>query len=164
MVDTRKIGTVRNNAEWCDTVCRAHGNPGEFNEDMWLNRHRVPRFYPNAGTLAEPSQRQLDLIDELVAERLPPGWAVKDSFCMLDLASRGFHVMFAAEWIYFPVSRMRNIAPTGKAVRWEVVRSDRALADWEAAWSRACGAGSEDRIFVPSLLENTNIAVLLSPA
>src|ERR1700689_1372515 len=160
MLDTRKIGTIRNNAEWCDAVCRAHGRPGEFNPDMWLNRHPVPRFYPNVGTLVEPCQRQLDLIDELVASRLPPGWAVKDSFCMLDLASRGFQVLFVAEWIYLPVSRIRNIPTSGKATRWEVVRSHDALSEWESAWSRAVGDLSERRIFVPSLLENTKIAIV----
>jgi hypothetical protein len=160
MLDGRNIRAVRNNAQWCEAVCRGHGNPGEFHEDMWLNRHPVPRFYPNAETLAEPSQRQLDLIDELVAARLPPGWAVKDSFCMLDLASRGFRVLFAAEWVYLPISRVRDVAHTGKALRSEVVRSDRALAEWEFAWSRASGDGGGDRIFVPSLLENKDIAVV----
>ena len=59
MLDEKIIRAARNNAELCDAVCRAHGNPGEFHEGMWLNRHQVPRFYPNAGTLAEPSQRSL---------------------------------------------------------------------------------------------------------
>jgi hypothetical protein len=151
MLDTRKIGTIRNNAEWCDAVCRAHRKPGEFNTDIWLNRHRVPRFYPNVGTLVEPCQRQLDLIDELVAARVPPGWAVKDSFCMLDLASRGFEVLFMAEWIYLPVSRIGNITTSGKARRWEVVKSHDVLAEWESAWSRAAGDVSGGRIFVPAL-------------
>ena len=80
MLEEKIIRAARNNAEWCDAVCRAHGNPGEFHEGMWLNRHQVPRFYPNAGTLGAPSQQQLDLIDELLAARIPGGWAVKDSF------------------------------------------------------------------------------------
>jgi hypothetical protein len=123
MLDIRKIGTMRNDAEWCDAVCRAHGNPGEFNTDMWLNRHPVPRFYPNVVTLVEPCQRQRDLIDDLVAARLPHGWAIKDSCCTLDFASRGFQVLFIAQWIYLPVSRIRSIPTSGKGTRWEVVRS-----------------------------------------
>ena len=120
MLDDRIIRAARNNARWCDAVRRAHGNPGEFHDDIWLNRHRVPRFYPNAGTLGEPSQRQLELIDELLAARLPSGWAVKDSFSgTLDLASRGFRVLFGAEWIYLPVSRMRVI---DSSARWKIVR------------------------------------------
>ncbi len=160
MLDERNIRAARNNAELCDAVCAAHGNPGEFHDEMWLNRRQVPRFYPNAGTLAEPSQRQLGLTDELVAARLPRGWAVKDSFCMLELASRGFQLLFAAEWIYLPISRMGAVAAEGKATRWEVVRDDRALAEWESAWSRAGGDAGEDRIFVPALLDNKDVAVL----
>jgi hypothetical protein len=145
MLDDRIIRAARNNAQWCDAVCRAHGNPGEFHEDIWLNRHRVPRFYPNAETLAGPSQRQLELIDELLAARLPSGWAVKDSFCTLDLASRGFRVLFGAEWIYSPVSRAEVIV---SSARWEIVRSDLAQAEWETAWGGSAGDTSEeDRFF-----------------
>ena len=39
MLDDRIIRAARNNAQWCDAVCRAHGNPGEFHDDIWLNRH-----------------------------------------------------------------------------------------------------------------------------
>lgn len=105
----------------------------------------------------ERSQWQLELIDELLATRLPSGWAVKDSFCSLDLASRGFRVLFDADWIYLPVSRMNDIAPSA---RWEIVRSDLALAEWESARARSAGDASEDRIFLPSLLEDKDIAMV----
>jgi hypothetical protein len=160
MLDDRYVRAARNNAEWCDAVCRSHGNPGEFHEDMWLNRNPVPRFYPNAGTLAEPSQQQLDLIDELIAARPPRGWAVKDSFSMLDLESRGFRMLFDAEWIYLPVSRVKDIVAAEKSTEWEVVRNDLALAEWESAWSRSAGDTGEDRIFLASLLENRDVAVV----
>ncbi|MGC1192837.1 MAG: hypothetical protein WA861_19810, partial [Candidatus Binatus sp.] len=97
--------------------------------------------------------------DELLAVGLPSGWAVKDSFCALDLVSRGFQVLFAAEWIYLSVSRMKDIAPRSSA-RWEIVRSDRALAEWESAWRSAAGDTSKERIFLPALLENEDIAVV----
>jgi len=117
----------------------------------------VPRFYPNAGTLADPSRRQLELIDELLGARLPSGWAVKDSLSALDLASRGFRVLFGAEWIYLPVSRMKVI---GSSARWEIVRNDLALAEWEFAWGRSAGDTSEERIFLPSLLDDKDIAMV----
>ena len=158
MLDDRLIRAARNNAEWCDAVCRAHGNSGEFHDDIWIGRHPVPRFYPNAGTLAEPSPRQLALIDELIAARLPSGWAIKDSFSMLDLESRGFRMLFDAEWIYLPVSRIKDVART--SARWEIMRNDLALAEWESAWSRSAGDTSEDRIFLPSILENKDVAVV----
>jgi hypothetical protein len=160
MLDERCVRAARNNAEWCDAVCRAHGKPGEFHGGIWLNRNPVPRFYPNAGTLGEPTQLQLDLIDELVASRLPPGWAVKDSFSMLELESRGFQRLFEAEWIYLAVSRIEDVALARTAERWEIVRSDLVLAQWESAWSRAAGDTSEDRIFLPALLANEDVAVV----
>jgi hypothetical protein len=159
VLDDRNIGAARNNAEWCDAVCRAHGHPGEFHDDIWISRHPVPRFYPNAGTLAEPSSRQLALIDELIAARLPSGWALKDSFSMLDLESRGFRVLFDAEWIYLPVSRVKDVAAARTSVRWEIVNNDLALAEWESAWSEAAGDTVKDRIFLPPLIENKDVAV-----
>ena len=160
MLDDRNIGAARNNAEWCDAVCRAHNNPGEFHDDIWINRNAVPRFYPNAGTLAESSPRQFALIDELIAVRLPSGWALKDSFSMLELESRGFRTLFDAEWIYLPVSRVKDIGSTRASARWEIVRTELALAEWESAWSEAAGDTSKDRIFHPSLLENKDVAVV----
>jgi hypothetical protein len=160
MLEDRIIRAARNNAEWCDAVCRAHENPGEFHDDIWLNRNAVPRFYPNAGTLAELSPRQLALIDELIAARLPSGWAVKDSFSMLDLESRGFRILFDAEWIYLPASRIKDIASARASARWEIVRGDLALAEWESAWSMSAGDSSKDRIFLPSLLDNKGVAVV----
>jgi hypothetical protein len=158
MLDDRSIRAARNNAEWCDAVCRAHNNPGEFHDGIWISRYPVPRFYPNAGTLAEPSPRQLALIDELIAAHLPPGWAVKDSFSMLDLESRGFRILFEAEWIYLPVSRVKDSART--SARWEIMRTDIALAEWESAWREAAADTGEDRIFLPPLLENKDVAVV----
>src|SRR5579862_1844365 len=158
MLDDRIIRAARNNAELCDAVCRAHGNPGEFHDDIWLNRKPVPRFYPNAGTLAEPSSRQLDLIDELIAARLPSRWAVKDSFSMLNLEPRGFWMLFDAEWIYLSGSRIKDFVSARTSARWEIVRDDLALAEGESAWSRSAGS-NKDRIFLTSLLENKDVAV-----
>ena len=160
MLDDRNIRAARNNAELCDAVCVAHEHPGEFHYDMWLNRNLVPRFYPNAGTLAEPGPRQIALIDELITARLPPGWAVKDSFSMLDLESRGFRILFDAEWIYLPVSRVKEIAAVRTSARWEVVRDALALAEWESAWSRSSGDTGIGRIFLPPLLENKDVALV----
>jgi hypothetical protein len=160
MLDDRIIRAARNNAEWCDAVCRAHGNPGEFHDDIWINRNVVPRFYPNAGTFGEPNPRQLALIDELIAARLPSGWAIKDSFSMLDLESRGFRMLFSAEWIYLPASRIKEIASARTAARWEIVRDDLTLAEWESAWSNASGDEGKERIFVPAILRNKEVAIV----
>ncbi|SEH00565.1 hypothetical protein SAMN05444920_116301 [Nonomuraea solani] len=33
---------VRDNAAWCDLMCRAHGRPGTFTGRAWTNSARTP--------------------------------------------------------------------------------------------------------------------------
>lgn len=77
---------------------------------MWVNAQPVPRFYPNAVTLAHDEAaitEQQASIDILVKSNLPGRWAVKDSFNKLDLSRRGFEVLLEASWIRnaMPVDR-----------------------------------------------------------
>ncbi len=51
MTDDHTKLAVYNNAVWCDTVCRAHGWPGEFHAQIWINSHTSLPYYPNAVTL-----------------------------------------------------------------------------------------------------------------
>ena len=93
---------ARNNAAWCDAVCRAHGVPGRFLPELWVNAQVVPRFYPNAVTLTHGEvnvREQRSAIELLVASNLPNRWAVKDSFAELELSRLGFDVLFEASWI-----------------------------------------------------------------
>ncbi|MBI3196311.1 MAG: hypothetical protein HYZ40_02140, partial [Rhodospirillales bacterium] len=96
-----------NNARWCDAVCRAHGHPGRFLPHVWVNAETVPRFYPNAVTLAVGNtalEEQRSTIKILQKSNLPGRWSVKDSFNTLDLSRRGFELLFDARWI-------RNMMP-----------------------------------------------------
>jgi hypothetical protein len=83
-------------------VCRAHGRPGTFLPHIWVNAEPVPRFYPNAVTLAHDDAtiaEQRGTIDILLKSNLPGRWAVKDSFNTLDLSRQGFDVLLEASWI-----------------------------------------------------------------
>lgn len=96
------LAAALNNARWCDAVCRAHGKPGRFLPPIWVNAETVPRFYPNAVTLAvgeEALEEQRSAIDIMLKSHLPGRWSVKDSFSTLDLSRRGFDVLFEAQWI-----------------------------------------------------------------
>jgi hypothetical protein len=76
---------------------------------MWVNAEPVPRFYPNAVTLAHDDaavSEQRSTVDILVKSNLPGRWSVKDSFHALDLSRRGFDVLFEASWI-------RSVMPAG---------------------------------------------------
>jgi hypothetical protein len=155
------VQAVHNNAHWCDTVCRAQGTPGEFREHLWLNRHQVPRFYPNVVTLSALSDDadQLAAIHDLVAAAPLVSFGVKDSFATLDLAPLAFHVLFEAQWLWRAASHLPP-ARLDTGLSWTTVCEPADLIRWEAAWH---GLPAEDpstlppRIFLPALLSDPDI-------
>ncbi|NJP98052.1 hypothetical protein HCN51_52990 [Nonomuraea sp. FMUSA5-5] len=128
---------ARDNARWCDLMCRAHGIPGTFTDLAWTSQVRTPPFYPDAVTLS-PEATAADLLPRIDAS---PGASVKDSFATLDLP--GFDVLFEAQWIF-------REAPEKAATSWRVVRDEATLAEWE----RACGMKD---LFRPALLDEATI-------
>jgi hypothetical protein len=142
------LAAVRNNAELCDAVCRAHGLPGEFHATYWVNTGQVPNLYPNLITLAP------DVTEEVVADALGarPDVSVKDSFATLDLSPLGFKPLFDATWI---ASQYGEVEPRID-LRWDVVDNDVDLADWETAW--AGGTRSRERTFPTAALRDGAIA------
>lgn len=89
-------------------MCFAHGTVGRFLVHTWVNAEPVPRFYPNVVSLttgAADIDEQRQIVDMLLKSNLPGRWAVKDSFKTLDIARRGFDVLFEASWIRLPSSR-----------------------------------------------------------
>ena len=94
------MDAVRENAEWCDLVCRSHGLPTTFGDRVWHTARRSPPFHPDAETL-DPAATA----DELLANiDTGPGCSVKDSFAVLDLTPHGFRLLFEAEWIHRPAA------------------------------------------------------------
>jgi hypothetical protein len=178
---------ARNNAIWCDSVCRAHGIPGEFFPTVWLNRGAPPPYHSNlvvlSGARDADQNETLDHIHALMTLPLPPRWSVKDSFFNLDLAPLGFEVLFEATWIWRlpgsqkPVSpsarKLRNLPqvrakdtdprgrPAGRSLRWSRISSSIKLTRWEAAWSsdsRNSDTLGRPAHFPVSLLDDPNIA------
>ncbi|MFI8516887.1 hypothetical protein ACIGEZ_03510 [Streptomyces sp. NPDC085481] len=134
---------VRNNAAWCDTMCRAHGLPGAFGPRAWTSPRRTPLYYPDAVTLTGDAGTP-DVLDGI--DRAAPGASVKDSHARLDLAAEGFRLLFEAEWIHRPAGLAVPSAPGD----WRPVRTPDALAAWALAWS---GGDTEDAaLFRPELL------------
>lgn len=134
---------ARNNAEWCDAVCRAHGVPGEFGAGVWSSARRTPPLYPDAVSLT-PGISAADLVARI--DTASPGCSVKDSFACLDLEPLGFEVLFEAQWIHRPV----GAAPAGHpGVSWEPLKSADALPAWESAWNDGEGGLG---LFRPELL------------
>lgn len=143
---------ARNNAEWCDILCRTHGVPGRFDPDAWVDPQRTPPFYPDAVTL-DPAA-----VDERILERvdtLTPGCSIKDSFATLDLSSFGFEVVHEAEWIHREPRSAPNVSDT--AMRWTAVVKEPDLIEWEAAWDVD---GAHRGRFRPALLHNPFVKIL----
>lgn len=158
MTDARMATAVRNNVAWCDAVCRSHGTPGTYFDDIWFNRQVTPRSYPNAMTLTESgSAAQLAHIRELVTAQIPGDWGVKDSFRTLDLATMGFRVLFDADWIWRSPTLPRPADTSG--VRWIRLADAESLAEWERSWDSALDP-RRARIFLPALLAAVDIAII----
>ena len=163
-MDPRIKQAAHNNAVWCDTICGAHGVPGEFHDSLWLNRHPVPRYYPNVVTLSTPhdSAAQLASIQALVAARLPGNWGVKDSFHSLDLATLGFQPAFEATWLWRAPSNPPLHRPSSN-LRWTRVQSAPELAQWESTWNGGAAQNpsiTQPRVFLPTLLANPDIVFI----
>jgi hypothetical protein len=160
MSRNRVAEAAYNNAVLCDSVCRAHGLAGEFAPGIWINRHQVPQFYPNAVTFSEEADSAsiLRSINELVASAVPAGLAIKDSFSALELNSLGFEVLFTAQWIYRPASMPLARSPID-GVRWIKIENPKDLMRWEDAW-RGESVEAPSRIFMPQLLQDPAFAVM----
>ncbi|WP_244177564.1 hypothetical protein [Streptomyces atriruber] len=132
---------VRNNADWCDAVCRSHGVPSAVDGGVWASPRRTPPLYPDAVTLS-PDATSEDVVARI--DLASPGASVKDSFGALDLSAAGFEVLFEAQWIHRPATEAGR-APGG----WRPVEGGERLTDWEAAWS---GDGTSEGLFRAALL------------
>jgi hypothetical protein len=152
--DARVRAAARNNADWCDAVCRAHGLPGEFATHAWTNPRRTPPFYPDAVTLtaAATVEHVLHRVD-LSA----PGCSIKDSFACLDLAAAGFRVLFDAQWIH--LSQPAPAFSNPSEPMWTPAASPAELSAWERAWGE--GGGELSPTFPSALLAEPTVTFLL---
>jgi hypothetical protein len=124
-MDPRALAAARNNACWCDAVCRSHGLPTALSEQLWVAPRGSPRLYPDAITLAPgvPAQAVLSDIETSA------GCSVKDSFADVDLGDQGFGELFEATWLARPP------APNHARPRldWQLVTTGQELSRWAAS-------------------------------
>ncbi len=163
MSNQRATLAAYNNAAWCDLVCRAHGQPGEFTPELWINRQVTPPYYPNAVTLsgADGQAAQMAQLAELARAGVLEEWAVKDSFCTLELTGLGFRLLFEAEWIYRSAALPKPDFAIAD-VQWRPINQPSDLIAWEAAWAGESANQRADQqcIFAPSLLQNRDVAII----
>ncbi|MEU8526894.1 hypothetical protein AB0C77_15055 [Streptomyces sp. NPDC048629] len=127
---TGNMNAARNNAEWCEAMCRAHGRPGVFGARAWTNARRTPLYYPDAVTLTADAAAA-DVLPGI--DRGTPYASVKDSHATLDLSAEGFDLLFEASWIRRPAGLPVN-GPEVPGTEWAAVRTEAELAAWETAW------------------------------
>ncbi len=144
---------ARNNAEWCDAVCRSHGARTQFDDDAWTSPTRTPIYYPDAVTLVA----DLSVPDLLARVDASAGCSIKDSFASLDLAGYGFRVLFDAQWIHTSAP----LPPEEMDARWERVRDRDGFARWVEAWR---GVDGPTNVLRAELLDNDSVAVLAAHA
>jgi hypothetical protein len=141
---------ARNNAEWCEAMCRSHGLAGAFSPQAWTAAVRTPLFYPDAVTLA-PAADAAELVHAI--DTAAPGASIKDSFADCDLSGYGFGVLFDAQWIWRPAGP----PATASNLAWEVVREPASLHEWALAWD---GGDGNVELFRSALLEDAATFVL----
>ena len=120
-MDARLTWAVRNNANWCDLVCRSHRVGTSFRPELWATAERAPQFSPDAVTLQEHAAEQS------ILHAIAPGSgaSVTDSYATLDLGPHGFEALFEARWITHDPSPMQT--------DWTVAQTADELAEWTAA-------------------------------
>lgn len=146
--DTLVAAAVRDNAEWCSSLCAAHGIASDVIDGIWRAHAPTPEGYPEAVTL-EPG---LDPASVLAAL---PEWAtsVKDSFADIDLTGGRFRVLLGGRWV---ARASRNAGSEPGALDGAVltpVRGERELAEWATAHGNS-GA------FRPPLLDDPTVVIL----
>ena len=151
---------VQNNADLCDSVCRANGLAPQRTPMAWTSATRTPSFYPDAITLAADVDAEsiLSLIDR------SPGCSIKDSFAALDLHPYGFSILIEATWIGFPAGPVYTNRVEAGSI-WTSVDSASEFRDWVTAWRRtnafsesAQGPGPD--ALIPALLDDPVISFI----
>ena len=148
---------ARNNALWCDAVCRTHGLPGVLDELAWTSPRRTPPYYPDAVTVS-PDAGEYDLLT-----RIDPGdgASVKDSWSRLDLSTEDFARLVVGEWLWWaPSHTAADHGPTGEAggpTSWRPITTAGDLAAWTRAWS---SDPDDVGLFRPALLDHPGVHVL----
>lgn len=154
-MDKLVIKAAQNNAQWCDIVCRTHKIPGEFLENIWINQHEVPAFYPNAVITKPLSNKTFNEIIETLKKIPLETYAIKDSFNELPIDKMECKILFEADWITDVQGELTHSNATGN---WTIINDDLELKNWEYAWNN--NQPSDNRTFLPNILSVKEIFFL----
>lgn len=142
---------ARNNALWCDAVCRSHGISGTLDPVAWSSPTRTPPLYPDAVTLAARTSEDHILLRIDASD----GASVKDSWASLDLASVGFSPVIAGQWVWRRPEAPEPAPADGRA--WRTIGSAEEMRRWTQAWA---ADPDEVGILAPAILDESDVHVL----
>lgn len=146
---------VKNNAYWCELVCKSQRFTGEFLKMIWINNGKLPAYYPNAITLEPININNNDkVIYRLIDSVTEKGISVKDSFADLELSTRNFSILFNAKWISY--TDLDFVTPTD-FTGWKIIKNKDDYALWNKSWKRHNEQGEE---FATTLLYDKDIHFL----
>ncbi len=144
-MDARVLAAAANNARWCDLVCRSHELSTVTSEERWVALEASPRFYPDAVTLAPGLTA--DAVLSGIGDR--PGCSVKDSFADVELAGRGFVVLFEASWLFAEAAA----APRRPRLDWRTVTTPGDFDGWVSS-------ADLEGVLRPTLVDDAMVHVL----
>ncbi|MEO6999897.1 MAG: hypothetical protein ABI112_17620 [Terracoccus sp.] len=147
----RILLAARNNALWCDAVCRTYGLRSTIDDQAWSVHSRTPPYYPDAVTLS-PDLDELELLARIDGS---DGASVKDSWSALDLTGDDFARLVVGQWLWHDGTR--PAAAQAPPLVWRRVRTPENMMAWTAAWADEPDASS---ILHPSLLDEPGVHVL----
>lgn len=150
LMESWRAIAARNNAEWCDVICRSHGVRTRLDDVAWTSSTRTPPYYPDAVTLVP----DLSVPDLLARVDSSVGCSIKDSFASLNLITHGFRVLFDAQWIVFPNTWR---LPKVRGPEWELVRDLEDFATWVEAWR---GSEGPTGVLRSDVLDHDSVAVI----
>lgn len=143
-----------NNADLYQAIFRAHGLPDQRNSAFWSSDAIAPPYYSNMTTL-DPDATEVQLVElRRLTDRLGQRPGLKDGFSKLDLADKGFRLLFSASWIWAEPLGVSAPAPHD----WRRIRDAAALDLWEQSW-KASGSPTDSDVFTPALLSDPNVHI-----
>lgn len=155
-MDEFVIKAAQNNADWCDIVCRTHGVPGKFLENIWINYQEVPTLlYPNAVIIKPLSEKTLRDSIEILKKIPLETYAIKDSFNELPAHTMGCKILFEAEWIW---KDQEDLVHSNTTENWTIIKDEQELKNWEYAWNN--NQLKDKRIFLPNILSAKDVFFL----
>jgi len=121
VTEQRLLAAIAASRRWYDDIFALHGIAVGSDGALWWAEGTPPRWHSAVKTLVPTTDSPRAL---LRMESHPHG-TIADSFGLLDLATHGFDLLFAATWLHH-----RGVAAAGPTPGWSPVLDSDLMARW----------------------------------